>query len=153
MPIPSPRTIPAVPLALGLAGLIPFWALAIALLARGALGLSPATLDLELATYAAIIVSFLGGIRWGLAVPRDGRGANYALSVVPSLVAWACLAAPEPWRLVLLGLVALALGPIDLGLVREGLAPPWFGRLRMILSAGAGVALLLGALAVWRHLL
>ncbi len=136
------------PLALGLAGLIPFWALAVALVVRGTFGLSPHALDLSLATYAAIIISFLGGIRWGLAVVRDGQDANYVISVLPSLVAWACLAAPEPWRLALLALVALALGPIDLGLVRQGLAPPWFGRLRVILGAGAGVALLLGAFAM-----
>ena len=138
-------SIPAAPLLLGLAGLIPFWGLALGLLVRGAFGLVPATLDAMLATYAAVIVSFLGGMRWGLAVRADDGGANYAVAVVPSLVAWALLAAPEPWRLVGLGVTALALGPIDLGLVRSGLAPSWFGRLRLILSTGAGVALLLGA--------
>ena len=138
--------IPLAPLALGLGGLIPFWGLALALLLRGAFGLHPAALDFALATYAAIIISFLGGIRWGLAVRAEDIGGNYAISVVPSLVAWALLAAPEPWRLALLGITALALGPFDLGLVRSGLAPQWFGRLRLILSTGAGVALLLGAL-------
>ena len=138
-------SIPFAPLALGLAGLIPFWGLAIALLLRGAFGLHPPALDWALATYAAIIISFLGGIRWGFAV-RDTEGfAPYAISVVPSLVAWAALAAPEPWRLMILGVVALALGPIDLELVRSGRAPAWFGRLRLILSTGAGVALLLAA--------
>ena len=141
-----PTTIPIAPLALGLAGLLPFWGLAMALLVHSAFALDTQRLDLALATYAAIIVSFLGGIRWGLAL-RGGNdgGAPYALSVVPSLVAWAALAAPEPWRLVILGLVALALGPLDLDLVRSGAAPLWFGRLRLILSTGAGVALLLGA--------
>ena len=136
------------PLALGLGGLVPFWGLAVGLLLRGAFGLAPLALDLALATYAAIILSFLGGIRWGLAVPRDHQAANYVVSILPSLIAWACLLAPEPWRLGLLAIVALALGFVDLGLVREGLAPPWFGRLRVILSAGAGVALLLGAFAL-----
>ena len=140
--------IPLAPLTLGLAGLIPFWGLALALLLRGAFGLHPAAIDMALATYAAIIVSFLGGIRWGLAVRAEDTGGNYAISVVPALVAWALLAAPEPWRLAGLGLAALALGAIDLGLVRAGLAPQWFGRLRIILSTGAGVALLLGALGI-----
>ena len=146
MPNPS-ASIPLVPLGLGLGGLIPFWGLAIGVLAHGAFGLEPRALDLALATYAAIIISFLGGIRWGAVLGREGRGATYAGSIVPSLVAWACLSAPEPWRLGLLGVVALALGPIDLGLVRDGLAPRWFGRLRLILGTGAGVALLLGAIA------
>ena len=144
----SKTAIPPAPLLLGLAGLIPFWALAIGLLAHGAFGMAPVRLDAALATYGAIIVSFLGGIRWGLAVPAGDPGANYAVSVVPSLAAWAILAAPEPWRLAGLGLVALALGPIDLGLVRSGMAPAWFGRLRIILSVGAGIALWLGAFAL-----
>ena len=67
------------------------------------------------------------------------------MSVVPSLAAWALLAAPEPWRLAGLGVLALLLGPVDLSLVLAGDAPHWFGRLRLILSAGAGSALLLAA--------
>ena len=141
-----PLGIPPALLALGLAGLIPFWGLALAILAHGAFGIDSGRLDLALATYGAIIVSFLGGIRWGLAARADEEGfASYALSVIPSLVAWAALAAPAPWRLAVLGLVVIALGPIDLVLVRSGAAPAWFGRLRLILSTGAGVALLLAA--------
>lgn len=144
-----PRSsIPSAPLLLGLAGLIPFWALAVTLLAGGVAAVTVPRADLALATYGAIIVSFLGGIRWGLAVRADNGGPQYAISVLPSLVAWALLAAPEPWRLAGLGAVALALGPIDLGLVRAGLAPRWFGRLRIILSVGAGAALWLGAWAL-----
>ncbi len=139
--------IPIAPLALGLAGLIPFWGLAVALLLRGAFGIQPSALDGALATYAAIIISFLGGIRWGLAVNAKDSEGDYVVAVVPSLVAWALLAVPEPWRLIGLAVTALALGPIDLGLVRSGLAPRWFGRLRLILSTGAGVALMLGAFA------
>ena len=143
----SDRAIPPGPLVLGLGGLVPFWGLAIGVALGGAFGVGRVACDHALATYAAIIVSFLGGIRWGFAV-RDAAGLGaYALSVVPSLVAWALLAAPEPWRLAGLGLFALALGPIDLALVRAGAAPPWFGRLRLILSSGAGLALLLGAYA------
>ena len=147
--------IPYVPLGLGLAGLIPFWALAIGLSLRGAFGLTPELLESALATYGAIILSFLGGIRWGLAVAADAgengsseHKANYVISVVPSLLAWAALAAPEPWRLGLLALIAAALGPIDLGLVRAGITPVWFGRLRLILSTGAGVALAFAALSI-----
>ncbi len=143
--------IPAAPLLLGMAGLLPFWGLALLLLRPQLAPWDAVAGDLALATYAAIILSFLGGIRWGLAVAGAGRSdaaAHYAISVVPSLVAWALLIAPEPWRLVGLGLLALVLGLIDRSLVSGGLAPPWFGRLRLILSGGAGAALLLGALAV-----
>jgi hypothetical protein len=139
------RQIPSGPLALGLAGLIPFWGLALLLQAHRAVSVNMLLVDLALASYAAIILSFLGGLRWGLAV-RDSAGFGaYALSVLPSLIGWACLAFPEPWRLAGLGLVLLAWGPLDWFLVRDGSAPPWLGRLRIILSSGAGVACLLGA--------
>ena len=150
------RRIPPAPLVLGLGGLIPFWGLALGLLAGGmpayqgmprALArLSADRLDLALAAYAAIIVSFLGGIRWGFAVREGDRGSQYAIGVTPSLLAWAALAAPEPWRLVSLGALLIVLWPLDRGLVRDGVAPAWFGRLRMILSLGAGTAVLVGAL-------
>ena len=68
--------IPLAPLALGLAGLIPFWGLALALLLHTAFGLEPTRIDLALATYAAIIVSFLGGIRWGLAAQATSEGTT-----------------------------------------------------------------------------
>ena len=145
------RRIPPAPLVLGLGGLIPFWALALGVLAGGAAGFGPARLALALAAYGAVIVSFLGGIRWGFAVREGDGGAQYAISVLPALLAWAALAAPSPWRLALLGVLALVLWPADGMLVRAGIAPAWFGRLRMILSLGAGAALLLGALGVSLH--
>ena len=145
---PDDRAIPPGPLVLGLGGLIPFWGLAVGVALGGAFGVGLAACDRALVTYAAIIVSFLGGIRWGLAVRDRAAVGAYAIAIVPSLVAWALLAAPEPWRLAGLGLFALALGPFDLALVRAGSAPRWFGRLRLILSTGAGVALLSAAYAM-----
>lgn len=142
------RTIPPAPLTLGLAGLLPFWALAISLAFTPAAGWTAAQLGFALAAYGAIIVSFLGGIRWGLATaaPHGAAAAQYGLAVVPSLLAWASLTLPAVPSLVGLGVVALGLGPLDRSLVRSGLAPAWFGRLRLILSGGAGAALLLAAL-------
>lgn len=47
--------------------------------------------------YGAVILSFLGGIRWGVA-SSGGRFGGLApvLSVVPSLWAFACLLWPDP---------------------------------------------------------
>lgn len=139
---------PPVPFALGLSGLIPFWALALAHAARWPQALPAGEVDNMLATYAATILSFLGGIRWGVAV-RASAGervaTDYIFGVTPQLFGWGALFLPEPWRFVVLGLGVLALGPIDRNLVARGLAPPWFGRLRMLLSLGAGAALFLAA--------
>ena len=148
---PASRSIPAPPLLLGLSGLLPFWGLALALFVPSLMPWDRAAGDLALATYAAVIVSFLGGIRWGLAVAGSERrdtAVHYAVSVLPALAAWALLLLPEPWRLACLGVLAMLLGAIDLGLVSAGLAPAWFGRLRLLLSGGAGVALLLGSAAL-----
>ena len=140
------RTIPRAPLLLGLAGLLPFWGLAIGIGLAPLGGTSAPALATALATYGAVIVSFLGGIRWGLATRDDQRvvAVQYALAVIPSLLAWAALGLPTAWSLAALGVVALVLGPMDLQLVGT-LAPVWYGRLRIILSCGAGAALLLGA--------
>ena len=139
---------PALPYALGLSGLIPFWALALGKAAGWPHGLPPGELGDMLATYAATILSFLGGIRWGAALRAPDQAAvatDYVFGVTPQLFAWGALFAPDPWRFVLLAVGVLALGPIDRNLVARGLAPDWFGRLRMALSLGAGAALFLAA--------
>lgn len=141
--------IPPVPLGLGLGGLVPFWGLALARII-GVGHLDPFLISFVLALYAATILAFLGGIRWGLAVAAPDQAKvrmSYVMSVVPQLLGWASLALPDPWRLIVLALVLLVMGPLDARLVRPGLAPPWFGRLRRILSVGAGAALLTAAFA------
>lgn len=136
------RSIPPAPLLLGLAGLLPFWGLAIGLLVAPVAGWTAPQLAFALAAYGAVIVSFLGGIRWGLATAAPRAAAvQYGLAVMPSLLAWAALALPVVQSLAGLGLVALGLGALDRALVTAGLAPVWFGRLRLILSVGAGAAL------------
>ena len=84
--------IPSGPALLGYSGVLPFAALAVTVLLTAG-----ATQDLALRSflaYGAVILSFLGGIRWGAAAragqPRNGE---YVLAVLPSLWAWACLLA------------------------------------------------------------
>lgn len=141
---------PALPYGLGLAGLIPFWALALARVTGWPPGLPAGAVDFLLLTYAATILSFLGGIRWGAALraPDGARVAtDYVFGVTPQLFAWGALLLPGPWRFAALGLGLLVLGPIDRNLVTRGLAPAWFGSLRLLLSLGAGAALFLAAFA------
>ena len=146
----SPTAIPPWPLALGAAGLLPFVALAGLAVARSRAleplaAVEPAA---ALIGYGAVILSFLGGIRWGVALGRDGApGRDYILSVLPSLAAWGCLALPRTYGLAALGLLILALGLLDQDMPRRGLAPAWFGRLRIALSVVAGASLLAAAAA------
>lgn len=139
--------VPMSALVLGVAGLIPFLGFA-ALAVSGSdgglssIGLSPRTI---LSAYGAVIASFLGGIRWGAAAARNSGGADYAIAILPSLIAWAALAAPMPWDLRILGILVLAWGLVDQDLPRRGLVPLWLGRLRLALSGVAGASLLIAA--------
>ncbi len=140
---------PWTPFGLGFAGLIPFWGLALVHGTDVPFGASLTASATALATYAATVLSFLGGIRWGLAIRTANQALatrDYSMSVVPQLLGWSALALADPWRLLVLAALLLLLGFFDHDLVARGLAPAWFGRLRLVLSLGAGAALLLAAL-------
>jgi hypothetical protein len=135
--------IPPMALALGLGGAIPFAALAFAVATD-----QPRLMGLDalfaLIAYGATILSFLGGIRWGLAVetrPGEGQAGNLALSVVPSLAGWVALLLPSLPGLALLLAGVLLMGAADLAMVRAGHAPAWYGRLRLLLTAIVGLSL------------
>lgn len=74
---------------------------------------------LALSCYAALIVSFLGAIHWGLVMrmPADTppRVIQSALvwGVVPSLVAWMCVLMPPHAGLVLLGTALIGCYLVD----------------------------------------
>lgn len=139
------KTIPPVPLVLGAAGLIPFAGLAAMHLGGwgGPLGWSPDFVRMGLALYGTIILSFLGGVRWGLAVAgMEAASRNYAISVIPPLLGWLALALAQPWDLRALGFLHVGLGLLDYGLTCRTEAPEWYGNLRLGLAAGAGLSLL-----------
>lgn len=140
--------IPPVALALGLAGLIPF--------AAGALvpwvpDIAPGVGSRLLIGYAAIILTFIGGIRWGTAIgPYDGRRQSAELlgSVLGSLAGLAALFLPPILGLTLLIAGFLLQALWDVTSVEAGRLPAWFGKLRMLLTGGAVLALVLGLIAV-----
>lgn len=107
-----------------------------------------------LAAYGAVILSFLGGVHWGLAVgsehgSRRGKlSARLAVSVIPSLVAWAGLLIGESMGLFILATAFAAMLLVDVRAARLGEAPPWYPRLRIPLSLIVIAALLVGAWTV-----
>nr|WP_232628278.1 DUF3429 domain-containing protein [Methylobacterium sp. Leaf118] len=140
-------TVPASAVLLGIAGLIPFIGFAALSVSGsdvglGMIGLSPRTI---LSAYGAVIASFLGGIRWGVAAARGAGWPDYLLAIVPSLLAWTALAAPAPWDLRMLGVLVLVWGLVDQDLSRRGLVPVWMSRMRLVLSGVAGASLLVAA--------
>ncbi len=129
---------------LGYAGLIP--AVVLTLWLFGIPDDHPwrATTIMLLTGYAAVILSYLGGIRWGIAVAHPDEEAPFTLfvSVLPSLFGWAALFIPPPFSFVLLAVAFAAHGAWDTLTANEGPMPDWFARLRMQLTAGVVVSML-----------
>jgi hypothetical protein len=134
--------IPRPALLLGLAGLLPFlWGAATSLspeLADWGRGLVGQRLVGQpgLVAYGTVILCFMSGVLWGFAARAEPqRAMPYALSVLPAL--WVFLAvgggAESALSALLLGFVALLV--FDLQFRLWGLAPDWWMRLRLILTA------------------
>jgi hypothetical protein len=103
---------PAPPIALwlGYAGLIPFVSFA-ALAWLAPPEWRPFTAA-ALSAYAAVIVSFLGGIHWGIGF-RDGTPWLFVWGVLPSLVAAAALMLPTRHALSIHALMLLLCYAVD----------------------------------------
>ena len=83
-----------------------------------------------LATYGVATLSFLGGIRWGMAVPGHSGSRDLLLSVAPPLVGWAALLTAPPLVFVLLAVAFAAQGAWDSLTLPAG----WFRRTRVQLT-------------------
>lgn len=85
--------------------------------------------------YAALILSFLGGVRWGRAMAAGAGTFQFGLAVLPSLWGWlAWLALPPMAALAVLGAGFALVGWWD-GRFDALAAPSAFRRLRRGLSA------------------
>ncbi|MDO7841892.1 DUF3429 domain-containing protein [Sphingomonas immobilis] len=145
------QTPPRLVLQLGYAGLIPQIAALAVLLAH-----DPEYHFMALAmgyAYAALILSFLGGLWWGLAAQaqEDVPLWLWFAAVAPSLIAFA---SAWPWAtgtkwpgssLIVLGVALIASLAVDFRLKANGLCPPWWLHLRIPLSIGLGLSTLLMA--------
>jgi len=99
--------------------------------------------------YAAIILSFLGGLWWMAALlSGETRAWIYLVSVVPSLAGWAALLPlifEWPWpspSLIALGLLLLASPIVDATLSRHIAVPQGWLRLRVVMAVGLASATL-----------
>lgn len=123
---------------LGLAGLIPFVSAPL-LMAVSEVYL-PEVAFAQVA-YGASIVSFLGGARWGFALPAGSPAKpdwlNLANSVVPSLIAWVSLLfSHDITRSAIIVIIGLGIAlHYDLSLLPT--YPSWFKALRTIFTAVA----------------
>ncbi len=140
--------IPCSALILGVTGLIPFvWGAAMTL---GLVASDMNDLTVEsywqrvfadgptlLIDYGTIILSFMSGVLWGFATRAKGRmqALGFALSVVPALWAFIAVTGPLPTQAMNLILGFVGLLALDWVFTRARLTPPWWMRLRVLLTA------------------
>lgn len=138
------KEIPAGAFWLGWAGVLPFAALSALSIWGGSL--SAWALGL-LVTYGMIILSFMGGVQWGLEMARTGNpgAVGLAASVVPALVAFGAAFVSSPLALLVLAAGFAGLLIYDLARARSGVGPQWYGRLRWQLSAAVITCLIASA--------
>lgn len=144
--------IPRTPLILGLAGTLPFiWSAATVLLP----GLADLTTQLVGPRfvgpfvglfYGVIILSFMSGVLWGFAtkLPEGQAATGYVLSVLPAL--WVFFThgggAVKAGLLLILGFTGILL--LDRYFWKANVAPLWWMRLRLMITAIVLVCLTIG---------
>jgi hypothetical protein len=144
--------IPRSALLLGLAGLIPFVAAAAVITLRPTYPMGG--IDLPLAgygqmvmhAYGRVILAFMAGVLWGFAA-KGGAGLwAYAASVAPALWVFFTSFLPDRQEPMTLAIGFAVLLALDWAFARAGLTPPWWMRLRSILTA---VVLACLGLSIW----
>lgn len=104
-----------------------------------------------LVTFSAIVLSFLGGIEWGLALNERQaddrtRAVALAIGILPAFAAWAVVLwlPSATWQIGAAAGLFAAVWASDLWLSHHGMLPPWFVDLRTAIS---GVVVLILSVA------
>jgi uncharacterized protein DUF3429 len=146
---------------LAYSGLVPFFALFIVVwLTPGLIDIGPGTQIIYWGMmYGAILLSFMGGIHWGIALmqTRENRDLTSILerfsgSLLPAIIGWIAIIPsyllgpviiPSFWRFALMLFAFIYLLIADQRSVRNGLLPKWYGRLREKITFFLAMILLL----------
>jgi hypothetical protein len=147
--------IPRSALLLGLAGLIPFlWGAASQLVPAladwGTAVLGPRFVGPYVSlSYGTVILSFMAGVLWGFATRAEGAVATsgYVLSVLPALWAFFFVGGGPVSAAIWLAAGFAGLLGLDALFWRQGLAPDWWMRLRLMLTAGVLLCLSVPAMS------
>lgn len=148
------NTVPKSALLLGLAGLIPFvWGAVTTVLPDlalwGSKTFGPRFVGPYVQLfYGAVILSFMSGVLWGFAAKTTGAVATtgYALSVLPAL--WAFFMTGGGPTSAAISLIAGFIGLLGLDWLfwTQQLAPPWWMKLRILLTTIVVACLSVGVL-------
>lgn len=140
------------PVILGLSGLLPFVAASLAVW-WAPLSWQASAITAFL-SYSAVILSFLGGIHWGLAMGRDAPATpafrvRVLLSMAPSLIAWPALLWGGAPGAILLMLGFMAVRGYEASAPGVAGLPGWYRRLRNVLTAVVVACHLAVILSLW----
>ena len=120
---------------LSLAGFLPFLVLAIGMVLSGRNGVWFVLFADAFKTWSAIILSFLGGIRWGMALRETQVSVSRLIfSVAGAIAGWISLFLPDALCLMVLLVAYCGQGAWDSFSIHAGQAPAWFARLRITLT-------------------
>ena len=149
----DPDPIPRPAFWLGTSGLVPFVVLTSALYALPD-GNNP-VLVVWLSAYGAVVLSFVGGIHWGVAMVHQrmresDRTVFMAWSVVPVLAGWASLLLPAKTGLLLMASSFVVHYAADRQLAQRFALPAWYLRLRGGLTAVVVLCLIMGVVRLAR---
>ncbi|HYL17828.1 MAG TPA: DUF3429 domain-containing protein [Burkholderiales bacterium] len=151
---PDDRTpIPKTPLWLGTGGLVPLVVIASAMWALPE-AYTP-TLLFYLTSYAAVMVTFVGAVHWGVSLVHPGMAEQdqsvfMTWSVVPALVGWVSLLLPAKTGLLLLIASFVIQYAADRQLAQRFRMPSWYLRLRTGLTSVAVLCLALALIHLAR---
>ena len=131
---------------LGASGLVPFVVLTSALYALPAA--NAPVLMLYLTDYAAVILSFVGAVHWGVAMVHpqmreSERSVFMAWSVVPALAAWVALRMPANTAALLMAATFVIHYAADRQFAQRFRLPPWYLKLRRGLTTVVVLCLVL----------
>ena len=132
---------------IGYAGLIPFIVFSI-----GSWFQLPMISDSTyiLTAYAAIILSFMGAIHWGIAMSssEDQNGKYFIASVIPGLSAWLALLMPQRYAIILLMVGFIALIIYDWSVEKPQRLPGWYIPMRNRLTLVVVMCLMFAQLSL-----
>jgi hypothetical protein len=152
-----PPLLPRAALRLGFLGLVPLAVTALISLSEHA---NTARLGaIAFSLYAAVLLSFLGGVRCGfelMRAPHAPNGLRLLFSALPALSGWA-LATMVVYFTPVLGAAAIFAGLFaaqalwDYRSARDAGAPAWYPMLRQVLTGGAMIVCMIIPLATALH--
>jgi hypothetical protein len=106
----------------------------------------------SLTIYAAVIVTFIGGVHWGLAMQAFKTSSNhddqyirkqFIFSVIPSLVAWLAVVVAQPYALLILAICFVSFWYLEKTMFSEAVEN-WYTTLRNHLTLNATLFIVIG---------